>query len=273
MKNLLLLLKTSRPFGWIIAPIVFLIGISSSSAELTFLPILQILLLSFPYCVFLYGVNDVYDYESDRLNPRKKLVEGIKLKPRYHSFVKRVSYTIALLMILTSLFSLNITNILGIFLLLFFSYFYSAPPLRFKEKPLLDSFSNGILYFFAPFVMGFSFNDTILDIPIKTYLITACVMGIHSFSTIMDYSIDKKVGDKTFAVVFGKRMASLFALVIFVLTLIFAKFETAIINYYLIFCTVLFLIISIFPSEKLASLSFKLVFIGFIITTIIFLIG
>lgn len=270
--KLILLIKTSRPLGWIIAPLVFLIGFSFSNTELTFLPIIQILLLSFPYCIFLYGINDIYDYESDKLNPRKKLVEGIKLNPQHHSFVKNISLSIVLLLILVSLLSLNFSNIFGVLILLFFSYFYSAPPLRFKEKPPLDSFSNTMLYFFVPFILGFSFNNSIFTIPLNVYLITICVMGIHSFSTIMDYSVDKKVSDKTFSVVFGKRLASIFAFFVFIPALIFGKFETIAVNYYLIFCSLLFLIISIFPSEKLASLFFKLIFVGFIITAIIFLI-
>jgi 4-hydroxybenzoate polyprenyltransferase len=37
---------------------------------------------------------------------------------------------------------------------------------------------------------------------------TAMVMGFHAYSTIMDYSVDKKIGVKTFATIFGKRNAS-----------------------------------------------------------------
>lgn len=272
LDKLIVLIKTSRPFGWVIAPLVFFIGFSFSSGGLTFLPILQILLLSFPYCIFLYGINDIYDYKSDKLNPRKNLLEGIKLKPKYHSFIKKVSLAVAFLLISSSLLTFNISNIFGIFLLLFFSYFYSAAPLRLKERPPLDSFSNGMLYFFAPFVLGYSFSNSFFTIPIKIYLITVCVMGIHSFSTIMDYSADKKVGDKTFSVVLGKRSAAIFALFLFALTLIFAKFESTAITYYLLFCSLLFSITAIHPSEKLASSFFKLIFAGFIITAIAFLV-
>jgi 4-hydroxybenzoate polyprenyltransferase len=98
-------------------------------------------------------------------------------------------------------------------------------------------------------------------------------MGIHSFSTVMDYTIDKKVGDKTFAVVFGKRAASVFALVLFISTLMFSKIGRASINYYVAFCSLLFLIALIFPSERLAFLLFKLIFIGFVVTAVIFLVS
>jgi 4-hydroxybenzoate polyprenyltransferase len=248
-------------------------GLSYSGGKLTFLPLLQILLLSFPVCILLYGINDAYDYESDSLNPRKGIIEGIKLKPKHHSFVKRTSFIMAILLILSSLFSLNIINVLGMSLLVFFGYIYSAPPLRLKERPPLDSFSNGIIYFFAPFLIGFSFNGTIFDIPMKIYAITACVMGIHAFCTIVDYSADKKVGDKTFATIFGKRLPSLFALIVFIIALLFAEIETKIINYYLLFCSILFFIIFLYPKEKLAYIFSKLVFIGFLIAGTVYLLS
>ncbi|MER3447377.1 MAG: hypothetical protein C4291_11300 [Candidatus Dadabacteria bacterium] len=263
-----LLVKISRPPGWIAAPLVFLIGLFYSGARLSPLSVLQILLLSFPYCILLYGINDIYDYKSDTLNPRKK---SIKLDPKYHFIVKRVSSIVALLLITGSLLTLNVSNILSTISLLFFSYYYSAPPLRFKERPPLDLFSNGVLFFIV-FSIGWSFGRSVFDIPAKIYFVSGCVMGIHSFSTVMDYTIDKEVGDKTFAVILGKRAASVFALVPFILTLMFSKIGRASINYYVAFCTLLFLIASIFPSERLAFLLFKLIFIGFVVTALIFLV-
>jgi len=269
--KLSLLIKISRPLGWIVGPIVFLIGFFYVGKSLSVLPVVQILLLSFPYCLFLYGINDIYDYESDRLNPRKNVVEGVKLEKKNHSFVKKASLFMVILLVISSLLTLNITNIFGMFLLLFFSYFYSAPPLRLKEKPPLDSFSNGIFYFFAPFLLGFSFYGTLFDVSSKIYLITLCVVGIHSFSTIMDYSVDKKVGDKTFAVVFGKRNAAFFAFFVFVIAILFAGIQTFFISAYLVFCALLFFIYLIYPSEKLALVFFKLVYIGFLIIALLFL--
>lgn len=266
---LTLLVKVSRPVGWITAPLVFSIGLFYSGAKLAPLSVLQILLLSFPYCILLYGTNDIYDYKSDTLNPRKT---SIKLDPKYHFIVKKSSSFVALVLVIGSLITLNLSNILATVSLLFFSYYYSAPPLRLKERPPLDSFSNGVLFFIV-FSMGWSFGKGVFDIPAKIYFVSGCVMGIHSFSTVMDYTIDKGVGDRTFAVVFGKRTASAFALVLFISTLMFSKIGRASISCYIAFCSLLFLIASIFPSERLAFLLFKLVFTGFVVTAVIFLVS
>jgi len=288
MNKFLLLVKESRPIGWIFGPAVFLIGMTfSGSITITTLSILQILMLSFPFCIAGYGINDIYDYESDKLNPRKNVLGGWlspTLEPQYHPYIKNVSFIVISLLLLTSFLTLNITNILGMVLLGFFGYFYSAPPLRFKEKPPLDSFVNGIIYFFAPFLLGFSFGGSIFDVGIDVYLITACVMGIHAYTTIMDYDADKKTGHKTFATVFSERGASLFAFLTFIFTLFIAKLSTLInpspLNpfsahhywsynyYYLAFGSLLFFITSVFPSRNRATLFSFLLVIAFVLMII-----
>lgn len=275
MNRFLILLKTSRPAFWVVAPLIFVIGFIFSGARLEgfpVLPLIQILMLSFPYCIFLYGINDVYDYESDRINPRKKDVEGVKLEPKYHSLIKNASWIIVLLLILSSLLTFNITNITGMALLLFFSYYYSAPPLRLKEIPPFDSISNGILYFLAPFFIGYGFGGNILEIPLKIYLISIGALAMHTVSTIVDYSYDKKVGDKTFAVVFGKRAAAIFGAICFAVVLFFANIQTAIVNYYLMLCIILSLVAAIYPSEKLMGMFSKIYFLGFVAAGIWYLI-
>jgi 4-hydroxybenzoate polyprenyltransferase len=288
MNKLLLLIKVSRPLGWLVAPLVFLLGLivsGSISGTTTLIPlaISQILLLSFPYCIFLYGINDVYDYEADQINPKKGkmiggFIEGAKLEPAYHSYIKRVSFLVISLLLLTSFLTLSVTNVLGMLLLVFFSYFYSAPPLRFKERPPLDSFSNGMLYFFAPFLLGFSFSGSItnnVDVLIGSVLLAVCVMGIHAYSAIGDYTADKKAGLKTFATVFGKRGAALFALLAFVITVFVIKpspLVKPVTYYYLGFCSVLFFITLVFPSEKpIKWLVGGGVYLGFVIAAIVFL--
>lgn len=268
-----LLLKTSRPIFWIVQPLIFLISLLVSGASLSTISFIQLVFLSFPYCIFLYGINDVYDYESDKLNPRKKLVEGIVLKPKYHHFIKKTAYLLIIVLIIISLLTFNLTNIMGMVLLLFFSYFYSAPPLRLKVWPPLDSFANGMLYIYAPALLGFSFGGTIFEFPIKAYFVIACGIGFHAMTTIPDYTADKKVGDKTFAIVFGKRSAAVFAIVIFLITLFFSGIKNLAANYYLLACIIVALVLLIKPIEKLSLYLLKTLFAGFVLLGIIFLIS
>ncbi len=266
----MLLFKASRPPSWVLAPLVFLLGIKISGGHFSnWLQILQLVLLTMPYCVFLYGINDVFDFKSDMQNPRKGGAEGLKLQKKHHRFVYWSGLFFAGLLALSSIATLNFSNMVGMAILLFFSYYYSAPPLRLKERPPLDSFANGMLYLLGPFILGFSFAQPISSLSSKVFLITICVMGIHSFSTIMDYSVDKKSGDKTFAVVFGKRAAALFPVIAFTFTLLLENFNQISKGYivfwgYLIFCNCIFFIGFIHPDEKLARKILILSALGFI---------
>lgn len=200
----------------------------------------------------------MYDYESDKLNPRKKVADYAEMETKFFPFVRKLSGVLSLVLLMSSLFTLNLLNICAMLLLVVFSFVYSARPFRLKERPPLDSISNGIIYYYAPVVLGASFGITFLNLPIQVYYITACVMGIHSFSTIMDYSPDKLAGDRTFAVVFGKRMASLFTVIVFLLAFFFSGFLGTLVGYYLLFCAVLAGIITVVPSEKMAKYCFYL---------------
>ena len=85
----------------------------------------------------------------------------------------------------------------------------------------------------------------------------------------MDYMADKAAVQRTIAVVFGKRAASIFSCAAFLSAYLFANIGRQYINY-LAFCSLIFLISAIFPSEKLAAFLFKLIFLGFIITALLF---
>ncbi len=225
------------------------------------LPVLQLILLSFPYCVFLYGINDVYDYESDRINPRRKGQSQRPLEPEGRKLVKQAAAIAFVLLVLSSVITLNPTNMVGMSLLLLFSYFYSAPPIRFKERPPLDSVANGIIYLLGPVILARSYGGLML---VRFYLLALSVMGIHAFSTVMDYTPDKQAGHRTFAVVFGKRTAAFAALIAFVVTRLFGNLGPYA-HHYLEFCGVLALLLVIFPSEKLAKILICIIFLTFLV--------
>ena len=152
---------------------------------------------------------------------------------------------------------------LGMFLLLFFSYFYSAPPIRFKELPPFDSVVNGIIYLFGPILLARSYAGTnILQLSGHIYLMVLSVMGIHSFSTVMDYTPDKQAGYRTFAVIFGKRTAAFAALIAFVVPVLFGNLATYV-NAYLLFWSSFALLVFIYPSEVLAKVLFYLILLSF----------
>jgi 4-hydroxybenzoate polyprenyltransferase len=263
--NLLEIIKVSRPIGWLIFPTVFYLGVRAAGGSLNLLILLIMLSLSFPFCFFGYGINDIYDYKSDRRNPRKKGVEGYLVKPKNRKFVKKLALILILPFIMLILLTLNLTSIFFAFFELFLGYFYSAPPIRLKERPPFDSISNGLIYFLLPYVLGFSIFKSILFLPIKVVWIGMSVAAIHAIGTMMDYDVEKKLGIKTFAVAFGLRKTALFAFLIFLIAFLFNRFGVVFQCYY-IFLIFLSFFLLLFPTPKHASIVFKIIFLGFFIS-------
>jgi len=156
-------------------------------------------------------------------------------------------------------------------ILLFFIYFYSVPPIRFKERPPLDALANIFIYILPPAFLGYSFGASILDFNYKIYFVALAVAAFFIFSTIIDYTPDKKADDKTFSVIHGKRTAALTSFITTLLIYLLSNFNTPLINYYLLFCLTLYLIIFIKPNEKLANIFFKLIYFGFYLVSFYFL--
>ena len=269
-QKFLILLKVSRPPLWIALPLVFCLGLAYGKQGLTepafsFTPliILQMLMLSFPICLFTFGLNDIYDCKSDKINPRKKGIEGNFLQAENHRFVKIASLWVGILFCGVSLATANLVNIYFAVTALVMSYVYSTPPWRLKTRPPLDAISGGIIGFLVPFALGYSFVDDATALPFHAYCFTLCVMGFHTFSTIMDYNVDKLSGDRTFAVAFGKRVAALFPAAIFLFTVFFI--HVSYVKAFFIFCIFLFIMVSVIPSERLARYSFLVIFMGAVI--------
>lgn len=266
-QSFLELLRISRPPFWVILPLVFCLGLAygrhgftDPSFNFTPLMLTQLLMLTFPICLFTFGLNDIYDDESDRHNPRKTGLEGIRLDPSLHKTVRISVWGAGFVFSCLCVASANPAVIYFGIATLVSSYAYSVPPWRLKARPPLDAVTAGILGFIAPFGMGYSLVDNGMNMPLQVYGFGVCVMGFHAFSTISDFSVDKSMGDRTFAVAFGKRTAALLPCVIFLCfsPLINVEYVKA----FFLGCAILCAISAIFPSERLARYFCISMFVG-----------
>ena len=88
MKELII---TSRPLFWVLGPLVYVCGTVYGKPPQQFdslMPVMLALSLSFPFTLFLFGINDYYDTAPDTANPRKHgknpilvLLEGQPMTP------------------------------------------------------------------------------------------------------------------------------------------------------------------------------------------------
>jgi 4-hydroxybenzoate polyprenyltransferase len=214
--------KLSRPRFWLYLAGPYLVGYTAfAQGTRDFLDprfLYSLFFFLIPANIILYGVNDLFDEDTDALNPKKNDKET-RVSAGTRSFYIRLIGGAAVcslpLLIYLPLFA---KIVFLVFLAL--SIGYSAPPIRFKAKPYLDSASN-ILYAFPGFVAVFQLTSTGLSVPavLAVFLWTA---AMHLFSAIPDIAADRTAGIRTTATVIGKANGLLVCAILWTLAAISA---------------------------------------------------
>jgi 4-hydroxybenzoate polyprenyltransferase len=268
VSKLLFLVQVSRPIIWPVLPLVYALGLNASHAPLSAVTIVQMLLLTFPMNLVGCGLNDIYDYESDRRSARRRAVWGAVVRSEDRPLVWRASLWMVPMIIIGACLTRNSDNVVATVSLLLVAWLYSVPPLRLKERPPLDSLANGFGYFLLPFVMGYSLNANPREMPLKYYLLALCVCGVHSLATAADYEADRAAGHHTLAVKFGRRAAAGVAFAAFVLAWKFGDFNGVAVRTYIAICATVSLVATILPRNIAITGACVTIFAGFVVAAI-----
>lgn len=203
MLDLPFLIKVSRPRFWFYIFGPYLVGLVAAAATreelLDWRFALFGLYFLFPANLLIYGVNDIFDYETDKLNEKKKNYEALVAPDRRKELlVFIIAVNLPFTTAATIYYPYALPSLLAF---LFFSIFYSAPPIRAKTKPFLDSAFN-ILYIFPG---AFAYQMLTGNFPPVSLVIAAgCwTAAMHAYSAIPDIEADKAAGLKTIATVLG----------------------------------------------------------------------
>ncbi|QTV79627.1 prenyltransferase [Microbacterium sp. NIBRBAC000506063] len=83
---------------------------------------------------------------------------------------------------------------------------YSAPGLRFKERPVLDSITSST-HFVSPAVVGLTLAGAEFSMPVVLVLTAFFLWGMaaHAFGAVQDILPDREAGIASIATVFGAR--------------------------------------------------------------------
>jgi len=148
-----------------------------------------------PYNLLMYGLNDVWDYESDLRNPRKGGIEGVVLSRRWHRLTvwSAVLSNVPFLAYLVAVGDAASTAVLAVSV--FAVVAYSAPGLRFKERPVLDSVTSST-HFVSPAVFGLALAGGALSVPVVASLGAFFLWGMASqaFGAVQDVTPDRAAG-------------------------------------------------------------------------------
>ena len=194
------LIHISRPVLWIntVGPATVGMWLAGDLWRWETLPIL--LWLTLPFNLLIYGVNDVFDQETDAKNPRKGTLEGARIAPEEVRLIARgvVLLNGPFLLLFVPTLPAGATLWMVLYALVFVGY--SAPPPRFKARPYLDSLSNAAYAFplvFVPLALG--------EAPLWPAAVglMAWSAAKHTFDAVQDVEEDRAAGIRTTAVRLG----------------------------------------------------------------------
>jgi len=199
------ILKLSRFRFWIYTGGPFVVGYALGAPELEAFFALDyyVYLLYFflPANIFIYGVNDYWDEDTDKLN-KKKDERELRVTDRDKRRLIWILWATVGVSAVLMVFQDNVERILFL-IFLSLSYFYSARPLRFKSIPILD-FSSNMLYImpgiFAYYLAGGQLPPLLLVLAGYFH-----IAAMHLFSAVPDIECDRRAGIRTTAVVLGER--------------------------------------------------------------------
>jgi 4-hydroxybenzoate polyprenyltransferase len=191
------LLYISRPVLWIntVGPALVGMWLTGDLWRWEALPLL--IWLTLPFNLLIYGVNDVFDQETDAKNPRKGSLEGAKILPEEVLPIWRgvLLTNVPFLIYFVSVMPYRAALWILLYAVLFVGY--SAPPLRFKARPYLDSLSNA----------AYAFPLVFVPLALESPVVWPAALGLmawsaakHTFDASQDVDEDRRVGIKTTAV-------------------------------------------------------------------------
>lgn len=217
LRNLILYhIRTSRPRFWLYLFGPYMLGIiagySGFNTTKVFQSVALALFFLLPANYFLYGINDIFDFETDKLNAKKTGYETIATPDRRNQiWLLMITLTIPWWWIFREINNLSFAFIVGF---LGMGGAYSAPPIRAKVRPFLDALSN--VFYIFPGLIGFSLWQNRL--PEWRYILAGglwCV-AMHAFSAVPDITADIQSGIKTIATTLGKNKTIFFCAIAYI---------------------------------------------------------
>jgi len=206
--------RAARPFSWINTALPFLAMAWAVKRGLTPSIVLGTLYFLAPYNLLLYGVNDVYDYESDRLNPRKGgAIQGGLVAP---SLGRRLWVTVAVTnvpFLLLLGWSGGLAGVCALLVTDLTAIVYSMPPLHTKVIPILDSATSSLHFVLPAICGGIVAGASFVGLPWRL-LLAFFLWGVasHALGAIQDVRWDREAGVGSVAVSLGARNTALLSL-------------------------------------------------------------
>ncbi|WP_422757872.1 prenyltransferase [Paenarthrobacter sp. C1] len=205
----------SRPVSWINTAYPFAAAMLLTTREIDWVLIVGTFYFLIPYNLAMYGINDVFDYESDLKNPRKGGIEGALLRPQLHRPMLWLAAITNVPFLLVLAFAGGPAVWLSLAVSAFAVVAYSVAGLRFKERPVLDSLTSST-HFVSPAVVGLALAGAEVTPGLLLLLAAFFLWGMaaHAFGAVQDIEPDRQAGIGSIATVIGARRTVRLAVVL-----------------------------------------------------------
>jgi len=215
-------------------------------------PLYLALIVVFATQIFLFASNDYFDRHMDSLDKKKRLRNPICNGRVTAKEVWALLIATAIISLVVSLFFSVFTFLFTAFALFVF-YFYTAEPLRFKNKVGVDVLSHGIFintfpYFFCLVALwDFSSGSVFL---LAVLMMRSAIAQL--LQEIRDYEVDKKVERNT-VVALGQRKTvwivfTIYLAIFFSTLILLATYQLFNIGISMFYLVILFLCITYIPT-------------------------
>ena len=210
------IISISRPRFWVYEFGTFAFGALAAFTNFSNILTLEVVIFAFyfliPANILIYGINDIFDYETDKLNPKKVEYEEL-LEPKDQKKVwKWIIYT-NIPFFIYALF-LPTPAMISFFAFLFFASFYSAKPIRAKARPFLDAIFSASHYVatgvFAFYLLG---GESFPTLGVIAGIFWAIAM--HAYSAVPDIKADEDAKLQTIATVLREKGTLILCLVLY----------------------------------------------------------
>jgi len=165
---------------------------------------------TFPLGHLLYGWNDLADYQTDRLNPRKgNLLFGAKLAPEQLRRLPLQMMLVQLPFVMTFVWLVGVKVLLWFLGALLVNALYNWPGVGLKSRPFLDMANQ------TGYVLLFVLSSWICNVPQLPWpaFVFGALFAMHShlLGQMSDVEPDRVAGRHTTAVVIGVAKSKLLA--------------------------------------------------------------
>lgn len=216
LSSLKKLFVISRPISWVNTAYPFAAAYIVTGGGFNITLFIATLFFLIPYNLLMYGINDVFDYESDIRNPRKGGLEGAVEQKAFHpviiwsSVLSSIPFLAYLLAVGTPI--ANIVLAIVVFAVLA----YSVAGLRFKEVPILDSITSSI-HFVGPMIYALSLTG--FEPRYIPYVVAFFFWGMasHAFGAVQDILPDRAGKLSSVATVLGARATTRLVIILYTL--------------------------------------------------------